>query len=349
MLERRCAAVRRWLIAVAVLVFAMVLLGGATRLTDSGLSITEWLPILGAIPPLSEAAWADAFTKYQTIPEYEYVNRGMSLDAFKTIYWWEWSHRFLGRAIGVIFFVPFIFFWLKGWIGQALTWRLAGTLALGGLQGLMGWYMVMSGFVDRVDVSQYRLAAHLAIAAAILAAIIWMVLDLRDARQARRDTSATQGIALSAAGLTGLIFVQIVAGAFVAGIDAGLAHNTWPLMDGKLIPSGLGAMQPWYANLFENALTVQFDHRIIAYMAVLWALLHWVAAARRAEPSAIVTGAAFLAVAMLGQAALGIWTLLTAAPLTLALAHQAGAFVVFAMALIHLHHILAPARKSDYA
>jgi len=336
---RHAGAIRLWLIAVALLVYAMVLLGGATRLTDSGLSITEWQPILGAIPPLNEADWAEAFAKYQQIPEYQRINVGMSLEDFKAIYWWEWSHRFLGRAIGLVFFIPFAWFWLKGWLSSGLRWRLAGILALGALQGAMGWYMVMSGLVERVDVSQYRLAAHLALAALILAAIIWIVLDLRSVAGAARDGVA-RALKLSAAGLAALVLLQIVAGAFVAGMDAGLAHNTWPLMDGRLIPAGLGAMQPWYLNLFENALTVQFEHRMIAYLAVLWGALHCAAMVRTAGWTLPGWNAALLFAALVTQAWLGIWTLLAAVPLDLGLAHQAGAFAVFALALVHLHAVL---------
>ena len=337
----RVAAIRWWLVAVALLVFAMVLLGGATRLTDSGLSITEWQPIMGAIPPLNDADWTDAFAKYRQIPEYQRVNAGMSLEDFKTIYWWEWSHRFLGRAIGIVFFVPFLFFWISGWLDRQLTWRLGGILALGALQGVMGWYMVMSGLVDRVDVSQYRLAAHLALAAAIFGAIVWILLRLGAGDRAVGRTIQGNGLALSAALLAGLVFLQIVAGAFVAGLDAGLVNNTWPLMDDRLIPSGLGAMEPWYANLFENALTVQFDHRMIAYFAVLWGVLHWAAVARQTRQGEIGWSAPLLAAAIIAQAALGIWTLLAAVPLDLALAHQAGAFIVFALVLVHLHGVLA--------
>jgi cytochrome c oxidase assembly protein subunit 15 len=336
----RMAAIRWWLVAVAVLVFAIVLLGGATRLTDSGLSITEWQPIMGAIPPLNEADWTDAFAKYRQIPEYQRINAGMSLDEFKTIFWWEWSHRFMGRAIGIVFFVPFMAFWLSGWLSRRLTWRLAGILLLGALQGVMGWYMVMSGLVDRVDVSQYRLAAHLALAAVIFAALIWTVLRLGEGDRADSGRSNSPGLVLSAAALVGLIFLQIVAGAFVAGIDAGLVNNTWPLMDGRIIPSGLNAMAPWYINLFENALTVQFDHRMIAYLIVFWALFHCAAAAVKTGQGSVTWGAAVLAAAIVAQAVSGIWTLLGAVPLDRAMMHQAGAFLVFALVLVHLHTVL---------
>ena len=335
--ERRTAAIRYWLIAVAVLVFAMVLLGGATRLTDSGLSITEWQPIMGAIPPMSEAAWDEAFAKYRQIPEYQQINRGMSLADFKTIYWWEWSHRFLGRFIGLAFFIPFLVFWLKGWLSPGLRWKLLGVLVLGALQGLMGWYMVMSGLVTRVDVSQYRLAAHLGLAAVILAAILWLVFDL-GARPLTRSAAMKKSLFfVSTIGLTVLIFIQIIVGAFVAGLDAGYMYNSWPLIDGHLIPEGLSALDSLSANLFENPLTVQFNHRMIAYLAVLWGALHCWVALRQPGKGEHKKRAAVLAAGLVAQALLGIWALLAVVPLDLALAHQAGAFIVFALALFHLH------------
>lgn len=328
------SAVRLWLFAVAVLVLVMAVVGAATRLTDSGLSITEWQPLLGAIPPLSEADWLAAFEKYKAIPEYAIVNKGMTLEDFKPIYWWEWSHRFLGRAIGVVFAVPFLIFLVRGAIDGKLAVRLGGLLALGALQGFVGWYMVQSGLVDRVDVSQYRLALHLTIAAAIFAWTVWLALGIGTGRA----TGATAGWRWSARGLVAVLFLQIAAGAFVAGLDAGMAYNTWPTMDGAFLPDGLGVMTPWYANLFENALTVQFNHRSLAYAIALWVVIQ-AFAALRAEPSAWRTSALILLAAVLAQIALGIWTLLAQVPIGLGLAHQAGAFVLLGIAVWHLRRV----------
>ena len=287
-------AVRMWLFAVAALVFLMVSLGGATRLTGSGLSITEWQPIMGAVPPLSDAAWQEAFQKYKQIPQYDVVNRGMSLGAFKLIYWWEWTHRFLGRLIGVVFLLPFVYFLATGQLARPLVLKLGAVFALGGLQGFIGWYMVSSGLADRIDVSQYRLALHLTLAVAIFGAVLWIALSLGPGRP-QRAVAPSLGLRLAGPGIAALVLLQVAAGAFVAGLKAGAGYNTWPLMDGALIPQGLGAMSPWWANLFENALTVQFNHRLLAYVitaAVLWHLwsLHrsdsrWLGAKDRAWSS----------------------------------------------------------------
>jgi len=325
------AAIRVWLGFVTALIFVMVVVGGATRLTGSGLSITEWKPILGAIPPLSAADWQEAFDKYREIPQYQLVNKGMSLAEFQFIYWWEWAHRFLGRFIGVAFALPFLAFAAAGYMRRDLAPSLIALFALGALQGFMGWYMVQSGLVDRVSVSQYRLAAHLGLAAIIYAAMIWVMLGVgQPARAARRGWAW-----LSAAGLVALSFVQILLGAFVAGMKAGFAYNTWPLMDGEFIPDGLMVMQPWHLNLFENALTVQFNHRMAAYALFAWALAHAVAMWRAGH--AARGSAALLAGAVVLQAAGGIWTLLAQVPLSLGLVHQAGAFIVLALAVWHLH------------
>jgi cytochrome c oxidase assembly protein subunit 15 len=337
---RQVNGVRVWLLAVAALVFLMVSVGGATRLTGSGLSITEWKPIVGTIPPLSQADWADAFAKYRQIPQYHHVNRGMSLDEFKAIFWWEWTHRFLGRMIGAAFLVPFIAFLVAGQIPRAMTGRLVALFALGGLQGAIGWYMVASGLADRIDVSQYRLALHLALAILIFGALIWVALSL-DEREIRASPEWPTR-ARGAAAITLLVFAQIILGAFVAGLKAGASYNTWPLMDGRLVPDGLGAMQPWYLNLFENALTVQFNHRLVAYALVLAAIWHVRGVARDlADPRARFT-ALLLAGGVLAQAALGIVTLLAQVPLSLGLAHQAGAAAVFGLAVWHLHAVSHP-------
>jgi cytochrome c oxidase assembly protein subunit 15 len=348
---RHTRALRLWLGLVALLIVAMILVGGATRLTDSGLSITEWKPVTGVIPPLTLSAWQEAFDAYQKIPEYLELKRGMSLEGFKTIYWWEWSHRFLGRLIGVAFLMPFLAFWIAGYIPRALLPRLAGLFMLGGLQGAVGWYMVKSGLVARVDVSQYRLAAHLGIAVAILGYTLWLIFDL-----GRERASVTPSDSRASAWIAGtvlvLIYLQILAGGLVAGLDAGFGYNTWPLINGAFVPSGLGEAQPWVLNLFENPLTVQFDHRMLGYSVVLATILQagWLTL-RRAAPE-LVTSAFILMCLALLQATLGVWTLLLAVPIGLGLAHQAGAILLFAAALYHLWLTLcatAPATEAQAA
>ena len=328
--------IRLWLWIMAALVFAMVIVGGATRLTDSGLSITEWQPILGIIPPLTESAWLEAFEKYKLIPEFTSVKPGMTLAEFKAIYWWEWAHRFLGRFIGIAFIVPFLYFAVTRRVPSHLLPRLGVIFILGGLQGLLGWYMVMSGLIDRVDVSQYRLSAHLTLATVIFGAIVWTVLGLADRRRAPSSGHEWAALALAA-----LILLQVAAGGFVAGLDAGMGYNTWPLMDGQLIPVGLFIMEPAWRNIFENAMTVQFNHRLIAYVAAIAALiLAWRIGSLSAKA---------LAAAVLLQIGLGIWTLIAQVPLSVALMHQGGAMVVFAAALWLLHELLsrspAPGRR----
>jgi len=316
--------VRLWLYAMAFLVFCMVIVGGATRLTDSGLSITEWRPLLGVIPPMNEADWLAAFEKYKLIPEYQIQNRGMPLSEFKFIYWWEWAHRFLGRFIGLAFALPLIFFTFTRRIGRALWPRLFALFILGGAQGALGWYMVASGLVDRVDVSQYRLAAHLTLAALIFAAIIWVAMGI--GRKRKHASSSSDWFAVL---LVAFVLLQIAAGGFVAGLDAGQGYVTWPKMDGQWIPSGLWEMAPGWKNAFENAMTVQFNHRILAYMLLLATALHaW---------QSRTLSATLLAFAMLAQACLGILTLLLHVPLAAALIHQAGAMIVLALALWNTH------------
>lgn len=316
--------VRLWLYAMAFLVFCMVIVGGATRLTDSGLSITEWRPLLGVIPPMNEADWLAAFEKYKLIPEYQIQNRGMPLSEFKFIYWWEWAHRFLGRFIGLAFALPLIFFTFTRRIDRALWPRLFALFILGGAQGALGWYMVASGLVARVDVSQYRLAAHLTLAALIFAAIIWVAMGI--GRKRKHASSSSDWFAVL---LVAFVLLQIAAGGFVAGLDAGQGYVTWPKMDGQWIPSGLWEMAPGWKNAFENAMTVQFNHRILAYMLLLATALH---AWQSRTLSAIL-----LAFAMLAQACLGILTLLLHVPLAAALIHQAGAMIVLALALWNTH------------
>ncbi|HSR80136.1 MAG TPA: COX15/CtaA family protein [Hyphomicrobiaceae bacterium] len=343
-IARQSAGLRAWLFGVAVLVFLMVSVGGVTRLTGSGLSITEWRPIVGILPPLSEADWLDVFAKYQQIPQYQHLNKGMSLEAFKTIFWWEWIHRFLGRLVAAAFLLPFLYFLAARQISRPLMGRLAAIFALGGLQGLVGWYMVSSGLAERTEVSQYRLALHLGLAVLIFGALVWVALSVEAGGQ--RSAAARPSQLGKAAAIVMGVFLQIVLGAFVAGLKAGASYNTWPLIDGRLIPEGLGAMEPWYLNLFENALTVQFTHRLVAYGLVIIALWHAWSVRREACHPLIRLSAAWLAGAALAQASVGIATLLARVPLTLALVHQAGAVALFGLALWHLDTVLRARREA---
>lgn len=321
-----------WLFGMCVLVFLMVIVGGATRLTDSGLSITEWKPIIGAVPPLSESHWLSEFEKYKQIPEYTEVNYGMSLEQFKFIYWWEWGHRFLGRLIGLAFFVPFMVFMVTRQLNRSLSLKLFGLLILGGAQGFLGWYMVSSGLSDRVDVSQYRLAAHLGLAVLLFAFMAYMAIALR--RQAKPNVDSPvfdlpKRLHYGAWVLAIGVYAQIILGAFVAGLRAGFTFNTWPLMDGQFFPAGYFSQNPRVADLFESIAAVQFNHRLGAYVlffAVLWF-------AYTARKSAIAKQARWLLGAITFQALLGIVTLVSYTPLWLGLAHQAGAMIVLFIAI----------------
>jgi len=325
-------AIRIWLLVVGLMIVVMILVGGATRLTDSGLSITEWKPIHGVIPPLNQDEWLEEFEKYKQIPEYQQINKGMSLDAFKTIYWWEWGHRLLGRAIGLVFAVPLAVFWWRGMIPGWLKPRLLLLLALGGMQGVIGWWMVTSGLVERTDVSQYRLAIHLTLAILILAYATWLYARLTpDWGREGPDTDS---------GLAGLILavtlVQVFLGGLVAGLDAGLTFNTWPLMDGAFIPDGLWIMAPAWINHFENVLTVQFQHRMTAYLLlalVLWATVRAIAIT---SDRALRTGWVVLLLLTGLQAVTGIVTLLGQVPFDWALVHQGLGSLVVVSAVITL-------------
>lgn len=335
-------AVRLWLYAVAAMIFLTLVVGGATRLTESGLSITEWKPVTGALPPLSDSAWQAEFTKYQAIPQYRELNRGMSLDQFKTIYWWEWSHRFLARTTGAVFLLPFLFFLWRGFIPRGLKLRLWSIFAAGGALGAVGWWMVASGVTGNlISVSQYRLAFHLTLACAVYAAVLWTAQQMAPRAP---DGEAPARLRRSAVALAVLVIVQIYLGALVAGLDAGLTYNTWPLIDGALVPSAerLWFIEPAWRNLFENTLTVQFDHRMLAY--ALWLLALWHAYDARGAAQA-ARGAGLLAIMMTLQAALGIVTLLWQAPLHLALAHQLMAIVVLTIAVVHAERLAPRNRK----
>ncbi len=326
-------AVLVWLFVVLAMVAAIVVVGGLTRLTESGLSITEWKPISGVIPPLSEADWQAELEKYRSTTQYQVVNKGMALDQFKTIFWWEWGHRMLARAIGLVVLVPLLWFWWSGALkGPPL--RRAGILfGLVCLQGLIGWLMVVSGLVGRLEVSQYRLAAHLGLAFVIFGWTLQLALDLK--RRAAWPRRPGAGLATA---IVAVIFVQILFGALVAGLDAGLTYNTWPLMDGKLVPDSLFIARPWWTNFGENVTLVQFQHRLMAYLAVaLVAVAAWIAGRHRAGAGT----AGLLVFAVVVQTALGIYTLLAGAqgeqPILLGALHQSGALGLFAAAIFHRH------------
>lgn len=327
----RSKAVAIWLFVSAAMVLAMVVVGGMTRLTGSGLSITEWKPILGAIPPLSHADWLEAFEKYKAIPQYQLVNAGMSLSEFQGIFWWEWLHRLVGRLIGVVFAVPFAVFLITRRMPRRLIWRCAVLLALGGLQGLIGWWMVSSGLSERVDVAPERLAVHLGLAFAIFALLIWVGMEAwsgPDYNRAPRGWSWGAGILLAA------VFVQCLLGALVAGAKAGYVYTDWPLMNGAVFPPadwGMGAL----AVLHDQAL-VQFNHRMMAYALLVGATLYAVNAWRWRLAEGSGASAYLLAVAVWIQAMLGIATLIMAVPLALGGLHQAMAAIVLGMATINL-------------
>ncbi len=328
-------AVIIWLLLVCALIFLMVMVGGATRLTNSGLSITEWKPIVGMIPPLNDADWQDVFAKYKLIPEYKLENHGMSLAEFKGIFWWEWGHRFLGRIIGIVFFLPFLVLLALKKIPSSLKPKLIIMFILGGLQGAMGWYMVKSGLVDRVDVSQYRLAAHLVLAVLILGYMLWTVFGLMKRPDFVLVLPVPRLAVVSGSALLALVVLQIILGAFVAGIHAGRIYNTWPLMDGAFIPSGLWDKPSVFLSLFEDHLTTQFDHRMVAYLIGLWVVVHSVFL-NRISDGILMTSAWLMVGAVLPQVGLGIATLLMVVPVWLGVLHQGGALLVFIAALWHL-------------
>jgi cytochrome c oxidase assembly protein subunit 15 len=335
---RPSGAVGAWLLLCCALVLAMIVVGGVTRLTHSGLSITEWQPIVGALPPLSDADWQQAFDKYKLTPEYREVNKGMSLAAFKGIFWWEYFHRLLGRLIGVVFLLPYLWFLARRAIPEGHRAGLAGIFALGAAQGAMGWYMVQSGLVDDPRVSQFRLTAHLCLAFVIFGAMFWTALSLLVRRSVERRSAARRSAFRFALGVAALVLFMVATGGMVAGIRAGFAYNTFPLMNGAWVPPELLMLDPWWKNFFWNMATVQFDHRLTAYVLVaavglLWWKLHRVDDAPPRARRAVLLFAALLAV----QVGLGIATLLLVVPLHLAATHQASAVLVFAAALNVAH------------
>jgi cytochrome c oxidase assembly protein subunit 15 len=327
---------RRWLLLVASLIFMMILLGGATRLTDSGLSITLWDLIMGVIPPLTSDDWNRTFDLYKQSGEYKLQNYGMSLEAFKSIFWWEWSHRFFGRLIGFAFAVPFLYFFATHRISGSYAIRLLLLLLLGAAQGALGWYMVQSGLIDRVDVSHYRLAAHLLLGSLLFAATVWLALGAGVNRQGVWGWSTVVSVLLLA-----LVLLQITAGGFVAGLDAGHVSYEWPKMNGAWIPDNLYSDKPIWKNALDNALTVQFNHRVLAYLIFMLAALH--AWANFKMSSLILAYMVFL------QACLGILTLWMEIRFGFALAHQATAMLVLAAAVVnvHAHSYFATAEEAN--
>ncbi|MDM8559881.1 COX15/CtaA family protein [Candidatus Parabeggiatoa sp. HSG14] len=336
-LKNRNKPIAIWLFICCMAIFAMVILGGVTRLTGSGLSMVDWAPIMGILPPLNHSEWEAIFQQYQQYPEYKEINSTMTLEGFKTIFWFEYTHRLLGRAIGLIFLIPLIYFSIKGKINKPLIPKMITMFVLGGLQGLLGWYMVKSGLSDNPHVSQYRLTAHLGLAVVIYAYLFWVALDLLFPRNSTNgDTRNLRHFSFI---ITGLIFLTVLSGGFVAGLKAGFAYNTFPLMAGHLIPEGLFTLEPLWRNFFENVTTVQFDHRLLAtILFVLIPILWWVA--RRVNlPSRTRWGFHIFLIILGIQVTLGISTLLLYVPTPLAAIHQGGALGLLTIALFVSHEL----------
>lgn len=341
--QNRQRAVYWWLVSIATLIAMMVLVGGVTRLTESGLSIVEWKPVTGVLPPLNHDQWTQAFESYKKIPQYRELNVGMNLAEFKSIFWWEWCHRLLGRVIGVAYLLPFLWFLWCGFLGAELRRRLWLIFGLGALQGVIGWWMVASGLTQRVEVSQYRLAAHLVLALLIFVAIVWTLRRL----VYLSPPAASSRLKITSVALVVLIFVQLYLGALVAGLRAGKIYNTWPGIDGALIPSAarLFFETPWWRNLFDNALTVQFEHRMTAYALFILAILHAFDAIRSRAGIAVISSSLWLAAAIIVQMVLGILTLLNRVPINVALAHQGVAIVVLTIAVFQAERLTRRSAK----
>jgi heme a synthase len=336
--ERGLRPVAIWLLACCAMIFAMVVIGGITRLTWSGLSITEWQPVSGIVPPLSAADWQAEFAKYQQTTQYKLLNAGMSLADFKTIFLWEYLHRLWGRLIGFVYLLPFLYFLARGRIPRRLAWPLTGIFALGFAQGALGWYMVESGLADRIEVSQYRLTAHLVLALVIYAATLWTALGLLYPTHAA--TSA--GLRRATGAVLCLVSLTIIAGGFVAGLNAGLTYNTFPLMDGSFVPAGYAQLSPFIRNWFENVAAVQFDHRLLAMTTVACVIALWVAGQRVTLPTHAKRALCMLLAVALLQLALGISTLLLVVPIPLAATHQAGAVLLLTAAIVLQHRLRRP-------
>lgn len=328
-----------WLLVCCATILAMIILGGVTRLTGSGLSMVQWEPIMGVLPPLNQSEWEESFRLYQQFPEYILKNFAMSLDEFKSIFWFEYSHRLLGRSIGIIFLLPFLFFLVKGKINRSLTPKLIAMFVLGGLQGLMGWYMVKSGLVNDPHVSQYRLTAHLSLAVIIYAYMFWVALDLLFPTLADTPDNDSRKLGRFSIIISIMTFITLLSGGFVAGTRAGFAFNTFPLMDGQLIPAGLFELSPLWRNFFENIVTVQFDHRLMATALFLTIPIFWWLTIKSKPEPRLRTGVHLLLAALALQLTLGISTLLLVVPVALAAAHQAGAVLLLTASLYVSHQL----------
>lgn len=340
---RSTRAVVIWLLLCAALVYAVLVVGGITRLTHSGLSIVQWQPLIGALPPLSDQAWASLFEQYRATPEFKLVNHDLTLEGFKPIFWWEYAHRLLGRLIGLVFLLPLLWFIRSRIISRALAFRLAGIFALGALQGALGWYMVASGLVDNPRVSPFRLAAHLGLALLIIGAILWTAFDLSSPPAERRR------VPVLAAAIAAAIFVMALTGGMVAGTRAGFAYNTFPLMAGAVVPAGLMRISPWYLNFVDNPATVQFVHRAIAWTLIVLvpALWWWIRHTARASTARLQSN--LMLAALVLQVTLGVATLLSMVALPLAAAHQAGAVLLYASSLWTAHALGGAAATGDPA
>ncbi|MFQ6017856.1 MAG: COX15/CtaA family protein [Kiloniellaceae bacterium] len=328
-----------WLLVCCAMIFAMAVIGAITRLTESGLSIMEWAPLEGILPPLSAAEWQRIFGLYRQIPEYREVNPGMTLSAFKTIFWWEYVHRLWGRLIALVFLVPFLWFLLRGRLRRPLLPHLLAVFAFGALQGVLGWYMVTSGLAGGSDVSQYRLVAHLTAAVVIYGYILWVALGLMRPAPPISPDGRARALRRALIGFAGLVGLTLASGGFVAGLNAGLAYNSFPLMDGEFLPAGYAALRPWARNLFENVAAVQFNHRVLALSTAAAALILglW---ARRLALAPQARGACALVFAAAGlQLALGVAALLLVVPVWLGALHQAGALALLTFTLIAIHRL----------
>lgn len=332
----RPRAIANWLLVMALLVFLMVVVGGITRLTESGLSIVRWEPVSGTLPPVGEAAWQAEFDAYRATPQYQQINRGMSLDEFKNIYFWEYVHRLLGRVIGLAFFLPLVWFWVKGAIPQSYKWKLVGLFLLGGLQGAIGWWMVASGLVDRPEVSHIRLAVHLLNAFLIFGLLLWVALDLR--ALAREPRSAPARIPIFGLWVLAITFIQFLFGAYVAGLEAGYAFNTWPLMGEEWFPSATPMLEPVLRNFVDNPIMVQFVHRWLAFLVTGLCIWLAVAAWSRGYP----LEGALLILAILAQLVLGILTILSGVELWIGVAHQGMAVLLLGAIVLSCHRLAVP-------
>jgi|TARA_B110000971_G_scaffold40501_1_gene39677 cytochrome c oxidase assembly protein subunit 15 len=331
-------AISQWLLICLFLIFFMVVLGGVTRLTGSGLSMVNWHPIHGTVPPITSAQWDEEFSFYKQSPEFQKINSSMDVSDFKSIFWLEYSHRMLGRVIGLVFFVPFVYFWWRKKIKPGLTPKLVTMFVLGGCQGLLGWYMVKSGLVNNPHVSQYRLTAHLVSAILIYGFILWTWLDLRHPKNllTSHDKQLERWCYVSL-GLLSLILLTIVSGGFVAGMKAGLIYNTFPLMGGQWIPEGISALSPWYMNLFENKVTAQFGHRVLAIVTAVLLFIWYIKGRSKFSNVKLTRSFKWIGMMVIIQVSLGLLTLLYNVPIPVASMHQAGALLLFSAMLINMH------------